>query len=291
MQPYIPDRKPPMGALLNPYLSINQGFVLDSIMWEGAGLTVEDLSGNRNTGTFVGTAPSWSAGKFGSAIYLPGDDECIDIDTVVNDLAGTTKGTWSIWINSDGAGVQNEEIIAFGDTDVREIIYLENTYQNKIEVTLTDAGSNIWMLRTDDAVIPDKVWTHVALVQDGVSPVIYINGVAVAQTFITDSGRHRWFAVTAGIDNGRIGCRNHNGAGNDRFFEGSLDIPMFWKRDIPAYEIDSIFREPFCGFRWMSIEQLAAYIEKAPPEIKALFMDLSTQLWTIKHAQGLFTKL
>lgn len=44
---------------------------------EGSGGQVFDLSGKGNTGTLQGTAPSWSAGKFGSAVLLPGTDEYI----------------------------------------------------------------------------------------------------------------------------------------------------------------------------------------------------------------------
>ena len=69
------------------------------------------------------------------------------------------------------------------------------------------------------------------------------------------------------------------------------DYLSIYNRALSASEIALLNPEPFCGFRWTSIEQLAAYIAAAPPEIKALFTDLSTQLWTIKHSQGIFTKL
>jgi hypothetical protein len=36
-------------------------------------------------------------------------------------------------------------------------------------------------------------------------------------------------------------------------------------RCLSASEIAQLYREPFCGFRWASIEQLAAYYAEAPP--------------------------
>ena len=34
---------------------------------------------------------------------------------------------------------------------------------------------------------------------------------------------------------------------------------MIFNRILSPGEITRLYREPFCGFRWMSIEQLAAY--------------------------------
>ena len=60
---------------------------------EGSGGQVFDLSGNGNTGTLQGTAPSWTSGKFGSAVLLPGTDETIQFGHVI-DIGAMTIVWW-----------------------------------------------------------------------------------------------------------------------------------------------------------------------------------------------------
>ena len=69
--------KPPPSARLIRGQHSAQGLIGAWTMAENGGNIVSDLSGNANTGTIGGTAPSWTAGKFGSAIYLPGTNESI----------------------------------------------------------------------------------------------------------------------------------------------------------------------------------------------------------------------
>ena len=56
-------------------------------------------------------------------------------------------------------------------------------------------------------VFADNTWTHVAITQDGTEPVLYVDGVAVAQTFGVTTDKTVWFNDLIGLDNGRIGDR------------------------------------------------------------------------------------
>jgi len=63
-------------------------------------------------------------------------------------------------------------------------------------------------LGTDAAISDYQTWTHVAVVQDGTSPVLYANGVAPAQAFNVQTDKTKWFNGIATLNVGYIGCRN-----------------------------------------------------------------------------------
>lgn len=218
---------------------------LGMMPYEFGGKVIHDISGRENAGTLVGTAPSWTpGGKFGPAVLFPGTDECIDIDTVVNNLAGTTTGTWSIWVKPvDATPDPSQTIMGFGDTDAGEYINLNIGWDGKCYAELKDAGSNIWILRTDNVVFSDNTWTKIDVIHNGVEPIIFIDSIAVPQTFITDFGKVRWFSHTVEIDNGRIGCQNADNNGNINFFNGVLDIPLIFDRDLNISEITLLFQD------------------------------------------------
>ena len=73
--------KPPKGAMLNRGHPLALGLVGCWLMNEGGGNIVNDLSGNGNTGVFVGDGVSWSAGKYGPGISLAGSDDYVSLGT------------------------------------------------------------------------------------------------------------------------------------------------------------------------------------------------------------------
>ena len=207
---------------------------------------LDDVAGNAidstgtNPGTVVG-ATQGAAGKIGTAYSFDGNDY-INIDNAVNDLAATTAGTWAAWVKpTDATPVILSEIMAFGDANANEILELAIYTDGTLRAYCADNGVGQFNLSTNSAVFSDGVWCHVMLGQDGVSPVLYINGVAVAQTFSAQYNKLAWFNILTGIDNGRIGCRNVNNAGNISFFNGSIDEVGIWSRALTPTEITELY--------------------------------------------------
>lgn len=270
LERYVPDRKPPIGAVLNPYLSINRGLALYSVMWEGAGDTVEDVSGNGNDGIFVGDT-LWVPGQNGPAVYFDG----------VND--------WIIVADSPSlktAGNQITIIFSF-----KPVATAFDVYVGKLDAThgwyVADNGSSQIIFASKYSGVDKShkagtinygVWNHAACTYDGKTRVIYHNGLFVGSE-LNAEGLDGNIAIDLLI--------SHNAYD----VTGMIGYVYVYFSVLSASEIAFITQEPFCGFRWTSIEQLAAYIAEAPPEIQALYMDLATQIWTVKHSTGLFTKL
>jgi len=195
-----------------------------------ANSTVTDSTGTNNgtykdSGGAINTSTgSNSSGQVNSALDFDGGDEYVDIDSAQGDLASSTAGTWTAWVKpTDATPSSAEIIIGFGDTNANTQINIRVATDGTFASTVKLSGTNRWVLDTDAAAFSDGTWTHIAIVQNGTEPVLYADGVAVAQTFSTSTDKADWFNDLSGIDNGRIGDLNRNSAGEALFFTGIID--------------------------------------------------------------------
>lgn len=172
-----------------------------------------------------------------------GVDEAVNIDGILtNELASTTKGTWSAWVRPvDATPTGSEYLISFGDTDANSYMSIHIDSGGLLRYFARDAGGFKCDLRTDASPFADATWAHVALVQDGVSPVLYIDAVAVAQTFFDTTDKGWWFNDDAGLDNGRCCALNKNSGGNAGFFNGHDNEVSFWDTNFTAGEITELY--------------------------------------------------
>ena len=254
-QTYNPLIKPRPGCFMNKGLSINKGLVGCWLMNEGAGSTVQDLSGNGNVGTLTGTAPSWSAGKFGSAVLLPGTDEYIDCGTFGNIFNGESAVTvvFSIYWNEAGK-IPNAEYpgnIGLGSNADRQLWIYGYSNRMSLQCTMeTSSGPGQINLESDNCTA--KAWNHVAFVWDGTTAQFYHEGRPGANTdtstgvMISNSGES-YLGLIAG----------------NQYWNGNLGYVYIYNRALTASEIQQLYRDPFCGYRWTSIIQLASYVAAA----------------------------
>ena len=208
---------------------------------------LDDLSGlaldslGLNDGTVVG-ATQGAAGKIGTSYSFDGVDDYINIDNVINDLASTTSGTWSAWVKPvDATPAGSEIFINFGDTNRNENLQLYITSNGKLNGFYRIAGVSQWFLLTSASAFSDNTWTHIAIIHNGTAPVLYVNAVAVAQTFSITTDKTSWFNNQSGLDNGRIGDRNYINGGETQHFNGSIDEVGIWDRDLTASEITELY--------------------------------------------------
>lgn len=176
-------------------------------------------------------------------LSLDGIDEHVNIDPVVSDLATTTKGAWSAWITPvDAVSAVNTYIVSFSDTsDDRRLSLLMST-QGKLWF-IAENVSMRWSLRTDNQVFNDGVRAHVMVVQPGSGgdPVLYIDKVAVQQTFLTSTDKQEWFSQIPQLDNARLGDLRFDGGAERDFFNGTLKNITFWNDDFTAGEVEDLF--------------------------------------------------
>lgn len=175
------------------------------------------------------------------SVLLDGVDEYINIDGVQTALASTTQGTISLWVKPvDATPLALGSIFSFGSSISSSFLLARSNTDGKFSCDIINAGSFEWNLTTDLAVFSDNTWTHIALVQDGVSPVLYVNGVAVAQTFTVTTNKTIWFNGLT-LNNGRIGSLNRNSIPESFHYNGNVDDIVFTSDAKSGVEVLAIY--------------------------------------------------
>lgn len=146
------------------------------------------------------------------AIVGDGTGDYVQVDAwgAAREAAGTadTVGTFTAWVNIK-SNADSYSILAAGDTNAIEYINFQ-IVNGLLNCTLADGGAVAWDVEADAIGVLPNVWTHVAVVQDGVQPRLYINGVRITATNDTSTDLTKWFADLNGIDNANIGTLDMN---------------------------------------------------------------------------------
>lgn len=162
----------------------------------------------------------------------------LNIDSVLPKLANTTTGTWMCWVEPfDAIPSDTGCIISFADTNTKELISILQQTDDTFRANNVNSGITQWVLKTDSAVFKDNTWIHLAVVQNGTEPILYIDGVAVAQTFITSTDKTKWFNDLTELNNGRIGNRSYDSGGEELFFNGQISQLKIYTGVLSAEEI------------------------------------------------------
>lgn len=142
--------------------------------------------------------------------FLGGDvDDGVQIDAAAAAMvAGDhTKGTITAWIMCPDAVPANQlAIFGAGDANAVEYMYFCITTARKLQFVIYDGGATRVDVSTTNVCINPHTWHHVALVQDGAAPKIYVDGVNQPLTYATATEPSQWFDDTDGIDGAHIGA-------------------------------------------------------------------------------------
>jgi hypothetical protein len=171
-----------MGLLHSPLLNTN-GLVLHlnayaKRSYPGTGTNWYDLSGNNNHGTLI-NGPTYS-GANGGIISFDGNDDWAQIlpSSTFSSISNVTMSGWIITRFQDGSlfpyrfGFSTAEF-----NDFRFSFYRQNT-GNTFFVCAPASGASSTINQT----IPIDTWQHITMVADGLTFLLYINGVLVQQT-------------------------------------------------------------------------------------------------------------
>lgn len=163
---------------------------------------------------------------------LDGSTDALNADALLSDLSSTT-GIFAGWVKMpDITPSINSYIVSFGDTigSSDRIGVWVNTL-GRLNVNCIIGGVTQFHLSTDSIIGSNSTWVHCAIIKDGVTPKLYINGVFVSQTFSNSTDKTKWINDNTLVDNMRIGCYNINSSGNALFLGGDLDEWGFWNND------------------------------------------------------------
>lgn len=173
-----------------------------------------------------------------NSFLLDGSNEYFNIDDALTPIASDQYGTWLGVIKPiDATPAGTEILISFSDTSANENLQLYITSDGKLNIFYRIAGVSKFLISTDAAAFTDNTWASFAIVQDRVLPVLYVDGVAPAQSTIISGNTTVWISPGTGLDNGRIGCRQYNGGANEMFFNGYINQIALLNDDLSAAQV------------------------------------------------------
>jgi hypothetical protein len=192
-----------------------------------AGNKVSDVFGDNN-GTIIG-APKIVAGKVGEGLAFDGTKDYVDYG--VFDLSD--QGTVEAYIKPAAFGTILT-ILALGSQTCNTCYWHFRVYRNaKLEVA--QCNNDQWDWLTGSTTFSENTWYHVAVVSNGTSYKLYVNGQEEGLTITGGANSGDWLGDTDKRDNITIGVFKR--AALDDFFNGIIDEVRLYKRALSANEI------------------------------------------------------
>ena len=172
------------------------------------------------------------------AVSYDGTDDELQANAhaVARNTANDTVGTYSFWFLPDNI-TGTYGLIACGDAigGAAETLLIQQAADDIRIYCRRQGGAGFDIITTNAALVANE-WVHVAVVQNGTRPIIYINGLAVAMTDTVGTVLAEWFATCTGLDEARIGCRTLSGA-EDQFLLGVLGPIKYWSVNLYGTEV------------------------------------------------------
>jgi len=166
-----------------------------------------DSTSNDNDGTPINYEGNEAVtGKIDGADDFDGIDDNIGLG--VNTFNSYTGGTVSVWIKLDTLS-PHQPIFAGSKTAVHDDYFTFGEYDYGKLVGFVKSGDIVrWKLVTDNIVLSNGDWYFVTLVQDGITPKIYVNDYEVSASFEDEQDKTQWFDDLQGTINWWIGHRH-----------------------------------------------------------------------------------
>lgn len=171
-----------------------------------------------------------------------GIDEYIDCNSASSYISGDNEGTVSLWINPNNI-VDNQTIITFSaSTQERQYLNLgmNSSWGFYVDMKTSITVSTGFLVHTDVNPFSVGTWTHLAIVQNGVSPQLYVNGVAVAQTFLVSASDQKWLNDMGSFDLINIGRWKTSNA-DQNYLEALIDEVSYFSSALSSTDIEAIY--------------------------------------------------
>ena len=179
-------------------------------------------------------------------VYFDGADDytLVDAHAVERVAAGDTTGTYTAWIYLDEGTPSTENcILSAGDnSSTDEGLRLLVDTAGRLYVLLRHGGASQFSVRETTGSMVSKVWTHVAVVQNGTQPELYVNGSKVATTNATATDLTMWYDGLTLCDKFAIGVMETNSTHvND--FKGAIGQVKYWASALTPEQIKTEYTE------------------------------------------------
>jgi hypothetical protein len=210
---------------------------------EGEGETAEDLTGNEHDGALINT--EWAKGRYGSALYLDGNNDYVEIPNDPELQLGE-EFTLQAWVRPDAAETW-APVISKDPAPFNYQLYA-GAASAGVPAGYTDSGVSGWGGVVGEEALEPKTWSHLALTYDGARLRLYVNG----ELLDTDT------TPPPGASSGSLLL---GATGGEEFFKGRIDEVRIYDRGLDAGELAADRATPIETPRTPPV---AAYSWRAP---------------------------
>ena len=197
---------------------------------EGAGKTVEDMTGNGHDGEFVSN-PEWVEGKFGKALEFDGSSSYVKVADDPQ-IAIKLNATYCLWFKPSvtiNAANSNYRMLSKNN----DYFFLFNYEQlGQLGFLIKDPGGTNHVVHSNTNEWNEGEWYHAAGTFDGKEVKIYINGE------FENTMAHNGEAGTSGMDLW-IGADDL-----PNYYAGAIDDFRIYKRVLTDNEIKQAMNTP-----------------------------------------------
>ncbi len=190
---------------------------------EGAGLQVQDVSGNANDGVVDGA--TWAPGRFGGGLQFDGENDSVLVADAAS-LDPTGALTLEAWVRpSEETGTFRTIVVKEATADTTYGLYTSPLpyFVLGFPARIAEGG----------AAPPVDSWTHIAGTYDGERLVLYVGGTPIVET-----------AASGPVEPSTGTLRIGGNALWGEFFPGTIDEVRVYSRALSAEEIQRDLETP-----------------------------------------------
>ena len=234
-------RAPAVSAVTDPNLHIWLEFSDETACGNG---DYQDSSIYNNDGTqaVANSRATWTNDS-GGALKFDTDDY-LTANSLVTELQTNTVGTISCWVKHSSTNGPSTYQVYIGATDSGDalsflMLYYDETLSRGYTAFCYENGAHKYNTGFTGAPTGDVgTWHHLALVQAGVSPVLYVDGVG-PYAIIGATVPSAWFSTVNNLDVAFVGAENS--AGWAGYLYGTLDDAKIWNRALTSNEVYTLY--------------------------------------------------
>ena len=213
------------------------GLIVWWVFDEGSGTTVEDASGNGNSGTLQGDPPpTWANGVTSGALTFDGSQNYVQSDQAFNQTISAF--TIEAWFAATSVSGENPAIVSTLGDDIgynylADIVIYTNSVFNGNSIGLNTR----WDMLFAPLGLVDGNWHHVAGTWDGTNSSLYVDGQLVA----TQPDAYPAFTWTTPL---RLAYRDTNGGCN---YGGEIGEVRIYDQALSSNEVLAAYNTATIG--------------------------------------------
>ena len=215
----------------------NAGLIAAYAFNEGGGSIAIDSSPTANPANLRAGA-TWAEGRYGSALAISGSGYANAPDRT--ELTPDTAATFEAWVYVTSAPIEPVAIVSKWGRSGEDEFLVGLDVDRHVHFAWKTSGGGAWGTPSYNEAfgtgqVPLDTWTHVAVVRDGVTLSIYVDGVLDSSLTPLDANPFRDGSLSL-----RIGAVNR--AGFKRNLTGRIDDVRIYNRALTAEEIQNDMR-------------------------------------------------